>query len=118
VGERYFALLRVDGVNGKVPHDMDNRRDFEDLLPIYPEERFKLEHNPAEYTTRVVDLFAPLGKGQRGLIVAQPKTGKTTILSNIANAVNKNNPETKVIILLIDERPEEVTEMERTVKNA
>jgi transcription termination factor Rho len=118
VGERYFALLRVDGVNGKVPHDMDNRQDFEDLLPIYPEERFKLEHRPAEYTTRVVDLFAPLGKGQRGLIVAQPKTGKTTILRNIANAVNQNNPETKVIILLIDERPEEVTEMERTVENA
>lgn len=118
VGERYFALLRVDGVNGKIPHDMDNREDFEDLLPIYPEERFKLENNPTEYTTRIVDLFAPLGKGQRGLIVAQPKTGKTTILRKIANAVNKNNPETKVIILLIDERPEEVTEMERNVENA
>ena len=118
VGERYFALLRVDGVNGKIPHDMDNREDFEDLLPIYPDERFKLEHNPAEKTTRIIDLFAPLGKGQRGLIVAQPKTGKTTILRNIANAVNANNPETKVIILLIDERPEEVTEMERNVKDA
>lgn len=118
VGERYFALLRVDGVNGRIPHDMDNREDFEDLMPIYPEERLKLEHNPTEFTTRVVDLFAPLGKGQRGLIVAQPKTGKTTILRNIANAVNKNNPETKVIILLIDERPEEVTEMERNVENA
>lgn len=118
VGERYFALLRVDGVNGKIPHDMDNREDFADLLPIYPEERFTLEHNPTEYTTRVLDLFSPLGKGQRGLIVAQPKTGKTTILRNIANAVNKNNPETKVIILLIDERPEEVTEMERNVENA
>lgn len=118
VGERYFALLRVDGVNGKIPHDMDNREDFEDLLPIYPEERFTLEHDPREYTTRVLDLFSPLGKGQRGLIVAQPKTGKTTILRNIANAVNENNPETKVIILLIDERPEEVTEMERNVDNA
>ncbi|WP_138430377.1 transcription termination factor Rho [Fodinibius saliphilus] len=118
VGERYFALLRVDGVNGKIPRDMDNREDFEDLLPIYPEERFTLEHNPTEYTTRVLDLFSPLGKGQRGLIVAQPKTGKTTILRNIANAVNKNNPETKVIILLIDERPEEVTEMERSVDDA
>ena len=118
VGERYFALLRVDGVNGKIPHDMDNREDFEDLLPIYPNERFKLEHKSNEYTTRVVDMFAPLGKGQRGLIVAQPKTGKTTILRDIANAVNDNNPETKVIILLIDERPEEVTEMERTVQNA
>lgn len=118
VGERYFALLRVDGVNGKIPRDMDNREDFEDLLPIYPEERFVLEHDPTEYTTRVLDLFSPLGKGQRGLIVAQPKTGKTTILRNIANAVNKNNPETKVIILLIDERPEEVTEMERNVEDA
>ena len=118
VGERYFALLRVDGVNGKIPHDMDNREDFEDLLPIYPEERFDLEHRADEYTTRIINLFAPLGKGQRGLIVAQPKTGKTTILRNIANAVNHNNPNTKVIILLIDERPEEVTEMERTVENA
>lgn len=118
VGERYFALLRVDGVNGRIPRDMDNREDFEDLLPIYPEERFTLEHKPTEYTTRILDLFSPLGKGQRGLIVAQPKTGKTTILRNIANAVNQNNPETKVIILLIDERPEEVTEMERNVANA
>jgi len=118
VGERYFALLRVDGVNGKIPRDMDNREDVEDLLPIYPEERYKLEHNPTEYTTRTLDLFSPLGKGQRGLIVAQPKTGKTTILRNIANAVNENNPETKVIILLIDERPEEVTEMERSVEDA
>ena len=117
-GERYFALLRVDGVNGQIPHDMDNREDFEDLLPIYPDERFKLEHKRDEYTTRIIDLFAPMGKGQRGLIVAQPKTGKTTILRNIANAVNDNNPETKVIILLIDERPEEVTEMERNVQDA
>lgn len=118
VGERYFALLRVDGVNGRIPHDMDNREDFEDLLPIYPDERYKLEHKSTEYTTRIIDLFAPMGKGQRGLIVAQPKTGKTTILRNIANAINKNNPDTKIIILLIDERPEEVTEMERTVENA
>jgi transcription termination factor Rho len=118
VGERYFALLRVEGVNGKIPKDMDNREDFEDLLPIYPDERYKLENHHAEFTTRVIDMFAPLGKGQRGLIVAQPKTGKTTILRNMANAVSTNNPNTKIIILLIDERPEEVTEMERTVKNA
>ncbi len=117
-GERYFALLRVEGVNGKIPHDMDNREDFEDLLPIYPDSRFDLEHKSDEYTTRTINLFAPMGKGQRGLIVAQPKTGKTTILRNIANAVNENNPDTKVIILLIDERPEEVTEMERNVENA
>ncbi|MEX0944244.1 MAG: transcription termination factor Rho [Balneolaceae bacterium] len=118
VGERYFALLRVEGVNGKIPRDMDNREDFEDLLPIYPEMRFKLENNFAEYSTRIMDLFTPIGKGQRGLIVAQPKTGKTTILRNIANAVSKNHPDTKIIILLVDERPEEVTEMERSVKNA
>jgi len=118
VGERYFALLRVEGVNGKIPHDMDNREDFEDLMPIYPDQRFKLEHKFSEYTTRIIDLFAPIGKGQRGLIVAQPKTGKTTILRNIANAVADNNPETKIMILLVDERPEEVTEMQRTVKNA
>lgn len=118
VGERYFALLRVDGVNGKIPQDMDSREDFDDLMPIYPEERLQLEHNPTEFTTRALDLFSPVGKGQRGLIVAQPKTGKTTILRNIANAVNENNPETKIIILLIDERPEEVTEMERNVEDA
>lgn len=118
VGERYFALLRVEGVNGKIPRDMDNREDFEDLLPIYPNERFELETHHAEYTTRVIDMFSPLGKGQRGLIVAQPKTGKTTILRDIANAVSKNDPDTKIIILLIDERPEEVTEMDRSVENA
>ncbi|MEX0823183.1 MAG: transcription termination factor Rho [Balneolaceae bacterium] len=118
VGERYFALLRVEGVNGKIPKDMDNREDFEDLLPIYPDMRYQLENKFSEYTTRLIDLFAPIGKGQRGLIVAQPKTGKTTILRNIANAVNKNHPDTKIIILLIDERPEEVTEMQRTVLDA
>ncbi len=118
VGERYFALLRVDGVNGCIPDNMDEREDFENLLPIYPDERFKLEYDRNQYTTRMVDLFAPIGKGQRGLIVAQPKTGKTTILRNIANAVNANNPDAKVVILLVDERPEEVTEMERNVKNS
>lgn len=118
VGERYFALLRVEGVNGRVPQDMDNRKEFDDLLPIYPDRRYKMEHKSAEYTTRFIDLFAPIGKGQRGLIVAQPKTGKTTILRGIANAVATNNPETKILILLIDERPEEVTEMERTTSNA
>lgn len=118
VGERYFALLRVEGVNGKIPLNMDSRPDFESLLPVYPDARYKLEYDFSNYTTRIIDLFAPIGKGQRGLIVAQPKTGKTTILREIANAVNANNPDTKVIILLIDERPEEVTEMERNVKNA
>lgn len=118
VGERYFALLRIEGVNGRIPHDMDNRQDFEDLLPIHPDQRYRLEHDPNEYSTRLIDLFAPVGKGQRGLIVAQPKTGKTTILRNMANAIAANHPETKILIVLIDERPEEVTEMERTVKNA
>ena len=118
VGERYFALLRVEGVNGKIPRDMDSRKDFEDLLPIYPNERYKLERKPVNYLPRIIDLFAPVGKGQRGLIVAQPKTGKTTILREVANSVAENNPETKIIILLIDERPEEVTEMERSTVNA
>lgn len=118
VGERYFALLRVEGVNGRIPTDMDNRGEFDDLLPIHPDQRYQLEYNPTEYTTRFIDLFAPIGKGQRSLIVAQPKTGKTTILRNIANAVASNHPEAKILILLIDERPEEVTEMERTVEGA
>lgn len=118
VGERYFALLRVEGVNGFVPNNVDARPDFEDLLPVYPEERLKLETSPFQYATRMMDLFSPLGKGQRGLIVAQPKTGKTSILRMTANAVAANNPEAKIIILLIDERPEEVTEMRRNVANA
>ncbi|HLR91230.1 MAG TPA: transcription termination factor Rho [Balneolaceae bacterium] len=118
VGERYFALLRVEGVNGKIPQDMDNRVDFEDLLPIYPDSRFQLENHFSDYTTRIIDLFAPIGKGQRGLIVAQPKTGKTTILRNVANSISTNHPEAKIIILLVDERPEEVTEMARSVTEA
>lgn len=118
VGERYFALLRVEGVNGRVPGQLDDRKDFEDLMPIYPNRRYVLEHDPKEYSTRIIDLFAPLGKGQRSLIVAQPKTGKTTILRNIANAVGENDPNTKIIILLVDERPEEVTEMQRTTPHA
>jgi transcription termination factor Rho len=118
VGERYFALLRVEAINGRFPDTLDDRRDFEELMPIYPNQRYVLEYDPPEVSTRLIDLFAPLGKGQRSLIVAQPKTGKTTILRNIANAVAENHPETKTIILLIDERPEEVTEMRRTVHNA
>jgi transcription termination factor Rho len=118
VGERYFALLRVEGVNGEIPVNMDSRREFDELLPVYPDQRYKMETDPSNYTTRIIDLFSPIGKGQRGLIVAQPKTGKTTILREIANAVSTNNPDTKILILLVDERPEEVTEMERTVVNA
>ena len=118
VRERYFALLRVEGVNGHIPTDMDNRGIFDDMLPIHPDNRYKLEYSANEYTTRFIDMFAPVGKGQRQLIVAQPKTGKTTILRNIANAVSKNHPEVKILIVLVDERPEEVTEMERTVEGA
>ncbi len=118
IGERYFALLRVDGVNGRIPADMDSRKDFDELLPVYPDSRYVLEFQASEYTTRLIDLFSPIGKGQRGVIVAQPKTGKTTILRNIANAVSTNYPKTKIIILLVDERPEEVTEMERNVVDA
>lgn len=118
VGERYFALLRVEGINGKIPKDVDNRMTFDELLPVYPDQRFVLEHSFPEYTSRLIDLFAPTGKGQRGLIVAQPKTGKTTILRNIANAIAENDPDTKILILLIDERPEEVTEMERSATSA
>ncbi|MEP1306915.1 MAG: transcription termination factor Rho [Balneola sp.] len=118
VGERYFALLRVEGVNGRIPRDMDNRQEFDDMLPIHPDERYVMEFDPTNYSTRFIDLFAPIGKGQRGLIVAQPKTGKTTLLRGIANAIATNHPEAKILILLIDERPEEVTEMERTVKGA
>ena len=116
VGERYFALLRVEGVNGHIPRDVDNRGYFDELLPVHPEHRYFLEYVPNEYTTRLIDMFAPIGKGQRSLIVAQPKTGKTTILRNIANAVSQNHPEAKILILLVDERPEEVTEMERCVE--
>lgn len=116
--ERYFNLVRIEGINGRLPEQVVERADFEDLLPIYPDKRFVLETKANNYLTRIIDLFVPLGKGQRGLIVAQPKTGKTTILRNIANAVSTNNPETRIIILLVDERPEEVTEMERNVIDA
>lgn len=116
--ERYFNLVRIEGINGRIPEEVTDRADFEDLLPVYPDKRFVLETKANNYLTRIIDLFAPLGKGQRGLIVAQPKTGKTTILRNIANSVSTNNPETRIIILLVDERPEEVTEMERSVIDA
>lgn len=115
-GERYFALLKVDTLNHE---PLENARDkilFDNLTPLYPDERLKLEWDAKDYTTRVVDLMAPLGKGQRGLIVAPPRTGKTVLMQNIANAIAKNHPEVFLIVLLIDERPEEVTDMMRTVK--
>jgi transcription termination factor Rho len=118
VGERYFGMVKIEGINGMVPTLNDFRKNFEDLLPIYPDHRIKLEHARQEMVTRMIDLFAPIGRGQRGMIVAQPKTGKTTILRRIANAVSINHPEMKTLILLVDERPEEVTEMERTAPKA
>lgn len=114
--ERYFALLKVDTLNHEPPDVAKDKILFDNLTPIYPNRRIKLEHNPSEYTTRVVDLMAPLGTGQRALIVAPPRTGKTVLLQNIANAISTNHPEVKLIVLLIDERPEEVTDMSRSVK--
>jgi len=115
-GERYFALLKVDALNFESPEKGKDKILFDNLTPLYPNERLKLEHNPAEYTTRIMDLMAPIGKGQRALIVAPPRTGKTVLMQNIANAITTNHPEVKLIVLLIDERPEEVTDMMRTVK--
>ena len=115
-GERYFALLKVDSLNFETSEAGKDKILFDNLTPLYPNERLKLEHTPNEYTTRVVDLMSPLGKGQRGLIVAPPRTGKTVLMQNIANAIAHNHPEVKLIVLLIDERPEEVTDMLRSVK--
>ncbi|WP_407933180.1 transcription termination factor Rho [Bdellovibrio reynosensis] len=115
-GERYFALLKVDSLNFETTENGKDKILFDNLTPLYPNERLKLEHSPGEYTTRVVDLMAPLGKGQRALIVAPPRTGKTVLMQQIANAITNNHPEVKLIVLLIDERPEEVTDMQRTVK--
>jgi transcription termination factor Rho len=114
--ERYFALLKVDTLNHEPPDVAKDKILFDNLTPIYPNRRIKLEHDPSELTTRVVDLMAPLGTGQRALIVAPPRTGKTVLLQNIANAISINHPEIKLIVLLIDERPEEVTDMSRSVK--
>jgi len=116
-GEKYFALLKVETINGKHPNEIRDRVPFEYLTPLFPTERFNLSNsdNPKDYTCRIMDLFTPIGKGQRGMIVAQPKTGKTTILKDVANAIAKNHPEAYMMILLIDERPEEVTDMERSV---
>lgn len=115
-GEKYFALLRVENVNGKTTEEIRDRVPFEYLTPLFPEEKINLSTQPSNYSTRILDLFAPIGKGQRGMIVAQPKTGKTVLLKNIANAISENHPECYLIILLIDERPEEVTDMARSVK--
>ena len=113
--ERFYALLKVDQVNGQDPSELKRAILFDNLTPLYPEEKFNLEVNPKDLSTRVMDMISPVGKGQRGLIVAQPKTGKTVLMQKVANAITKNHPEVKMIILLIDERPEEVTDMKRHV---
>jgi transcription termination factor Rho len=115
-GEKYFALLKIGTVNGKTTDEIRDRVPFEYLTPLFPEERLNLSAKPDGYSTRILDLFAPIGKGQRGMIVAQPKTGKTVLLQQIANAIAKNHPEVHLMILLIDERPEEVTDMARSVR--
>ena len=115
-GERYFALSNIELLNFQSPEKNKDKNLFDNLTPLYPEERLLLEWKPSEYTTRVVDLMAPLGKGQRALIVAPPRTGKTVLLQNVANAISTNHSEVTLIVLLIDERPEEVTDMSRNVK--
>jgi len=115
-GERYFALLKVEAVNYESPEVIKDRTMFDDLTPLYPQERLLLETDFQELSTRVMDLLVPIGKGQRGMIVAPPYSGKTILLQKIANSITKNNPEIILIVLLIDERPEEVTDMQRSVK--
>ena len=114
--ERFYALLKVEEVNGKEPSELRRAILFDNLTPLYPDQKFNLEDNPKDLSTRIMDMISPIGKGQRGLIVAQPKTGKTVLVQKVANAITKNHPEVKMIILLIDERPEEVTDMKRNVE--
>lgn len=114
--EKYFALLRVEAINFDDPEVTKNKTIFENLTALHPTDRFKLEHNPKDMTTRILDLLSPVGKGQRGLIVAPPFTGKTMLLQKVANAITTNHPEAILIVLLIDERPEEVTDMLRSVQ--
>ncbi|MBL0233959.1 MAG: transcription termination factor Rho [Chitinophagaceae bacterium] len=115
-GEKYFALLKVDTINNKSPEEVRDRVPFDYLTPLFPFEKLNLFTTPSDYSTRIIDLFTPIGKGQRGLIVAQPKTGKTMLLKAVANAIATNHPECYLMVVLVDERPEEVTDMERSVK--
>lgn len=115
-GERYYALLKIEAVNYEDPELSKQRIDFENLTPLFPEKMIKLENKPGELSTRIIDLFSPIGKGQRGLIVSPPKAGKTILLEKIANGITANHPEINLMVLLIDERPEEVTGMQRSVK--
>ncbi|MCB5271098.1 MAG: transcription termination factor Rho [Candidatus Cloacimonetes bacterium] len=114
-GEKYFALLRVEAINYMAPSSLQDLRTFDELTPYYPTERINLEFDQENYSTRIINLFTPVGKGQRGLIVAAPRTGKTTLLQDIANAILTNHPEVYLIVLLVDERPEEVTEMKKVL---
>ena len=114
--ERFYALLKVEEVNGKDPAELKKAILFDNLTPLYPDQKLNLEVNPKDLSTRVMDMISPVGKGQRGLLVAQPKTGKTVLMQKVANAISQNHPEVKMIILLIDERPEEVTDMKRNVE--
>ena len=115
-GEKFPSLIFVGDVNGEHPEKAMKRKRFDELTPIYPDERLYLETSQKNYATRMIDIISPIGKGQRGLIVAQPKAGKTTLLKEIANSITENNPECELIMLLIDERPEEVTDMKRSIK--
>ncbi len=115
-GERYFALLKVENINFEGPEKVKSKTLFDNLTPLYPEERLSLEFDKKNYSTRIMDLFTPIGKGQRALIVSPPRAGKTVLLQNVANAITSNHPDVKMIVLLIDERPEEVTDMERSVE--
>jgi len=116
-GEKYFPLIKVEAINGRTPDYVRDRVPFDHLVPVFPDQKFNLTEGPFKsLSSRVVDMFAPIGKGQRGLIVAQPKTGKTVLLKDVANAIASNHPEVYMMILLIDERPEEVTDMARSVK--
>src|SRR5689334_2222109 len=115
-GERYFALIKVEAVNFEAPDQARNKLFFENLTPLYPQERLRLETTPENLSARVMDLMTPIGKGQRGLIVAPPRTGKTMLLQSIAQSITTNHPEVYLIVLLIDERPEEVTDMQRSVR--
>ena len=115
-GEKFFPLVRVLKINGHDPQVVRDRVSFEHLTPVFPTEKFRLAEKGSSVSTRIIDLFSPIGKGQRGMIVAQPKTGKTMLLKDIANAIAANHPEIYLIVLLIDERPEEVTDMQRSVR--
>jgi len=115
--ERYFALLKIEQINYGDPEEMHHRPEFRELTPLHPDEHLRLEHSPEDIATRIIDLFCPIGKGQRGLIVSPPKAGKTTLLKDIAKGINVNYPDVKLFVLLVDERPEEVTDFKRSIES-